>query len=367
MKEEKRMKFVNSMSKRERILAALNNREVDRIPWSPLIDKYFISSLPLQGKSMDIIETMRYIGNDIIERHVANPVTKYQNINFHSEERNGIIREGFETPVGSIFQEKRLSGGTDFVVKHYIETLEDMKIYQYVTEHTDYVPRIQDYIERNEYIGDDGIAIPSGMHTPIQDLLQYQCGVENTVYLMYDYPDEMDELLAVMHERNLRQYEKLINYPTPLIISYEDTSSTVISLQLYEEYCAPMINEYAKRMHDNGKLFVTHMCGKLSIFKELISEGKQDGIDSVCPPDTGDLCIWDACKNWGENKILIGGLDPSILSRMTEEQSVKTVQEIIEKMPDFKGFILSTGDAVAYGTPIGNLKAITDYLNGCKL
>lgn len=359
------MNYINRMSKRERILAALNNQEVDRVPWSPLIDNYFISSLPLQGKSMNIIEAMRYIGNDIIERHVATPFVQCQNIVFRSEERNGVIRECIETPVGSIFQEKKLSGGTDFVVKHYIETLEDMKIYQYVAEHTDYVPRIQECIDRNEYIGEDGIAIPSGMHTPIQDLLQYQCGVENTVYLMCDYPDEMDELLEVMQERNIRQYKKLVDYPVPLVISYEDTSSTVISPWLYEEYCAPMINEYTRLMHDSGKIFITHMCGRLTAFKDMIREGEQDGIDSVCPPDTGDLCIWDASKYWGHNKILIGGLDPSTFSRMTEEQSVRKVKEIMEMMPDLKGFILSTGDAVAYGTPIENLKAITDYLNGC--
>ena len=94
---------------RERILAALHYQPVDRLPWSPLIDDYFISSLPEQGMSMEIIQAMRYIGNDIMERHVASPLEKYTNVTIRSERGNGTTRLYYETPVGTIYQESRIS------------------------------------------------------------------------------------------------------------------------------------------------------------------------------------------------------------------------------------------------------------------
>lgn len=350
-------------TKRERIIRALHYQPVDRLPWSPLIEDYFISSLPGQGMPMETIEAMRYIGNDIMERHVAFATSLYRDLTRRVENRNGKTRVYFDTPVGSIYQEYSVTGNTSFATKHFITKPEDLKIYQYIAEHTDYRPEIEKFAERDRYIGDDGIATASGPESPIQEMLQKLCGVENTIYLMYDYPDEMDELLNAMHQRNLKHYRALAQYPTEVVIDYEDTSSTVMNPSMFQNYTAPVIEDYAKIMHDSGKVFITHMCGHLSTFAEMIGCGTQDGIDSVCPPDTGDFYAWDARKCWGDKKVIIGGIDPAELSRISVEKSVERTREILDRMPDLNGFILSTGDAVAYGTPIENLKAITDYLN----
>lgn len=353
----------SQLTKRERILAALHYQPVDRLPWSPLIDDYFMRSLPLQGLHMEIIEAMRYIGNDIMERHVAGPLPEYKNVTMRTEQREGISRLYYDTPVGTIYEESRITGKTSFVFKHFITEPEDLKVYQYIAEHTGYQPEIKKFAERDRYIGEDGIATVSGTMSPVQELLQKLCGVENTVYLMYDYPDEMEELLDAMHQRNIKQYRVLADYPTEVVFDYEDTSSTVMSPSMFQNYSAPMIADYANILHDSGKLFITHMCGKLSAFAGMIDCGIQDGIDSVCPPETGDLYAWDARKCWGDRKVIIGGIDPSEFSRMSAAQSIEKTREIMDKMPDLDGFILSTGDAVAYGTPIENLIAITNYIN----
>lgn len=349
---------------RERIIATLHKQETDRLCWSPLIDNYYISSLPLQNLHMDLIESMRYIGNDIIERHVEQPNVHHANLNLRKEHSSDgkYSRLYYETPVGTIYKEQKLSDNTNFTTKHLVETDEDIKIYQYIMENTTYTDRIKEFVQRDTFIGDDGIASVSAPMSPIQELLQDICGVENTVYLMADYPDEMDELMETMHESNKKQFHLLADYPCEAIIAYEDTSSTVMSRNMFLNYSQPQINDYAKIMHDNGKIYITHMCGKLSAFAEEIGAGLQDGIDSVCPPTTGDLCCWDARKIWGPNKIIIGGIEPPALARMNVEETLAYVDEIFQHMKGERGFILSTGDATPYGTPIENLLAITKYI-----
>lgn len=59
----------SGMTKKERVLAALYKKETDRIPFSPLCDDYFASSLEKQNHPYDLLRALRYIGADIIERH----------------------------------------------------------------------------------------------------------------------------------------------------------------------------------------------------------------------------------------------------------------------------------------------------------
>ncbi len=48
------MGSVADMTSRERILAACRMQEVDRVPWSPLLDGYFLSGLPGEPRPSDI-------------------------------------------------------------------------------------------------------------------------------------------------------------------------------------------------------------------------------------------------------------------------------------------------------------------------
>ena len=59
------------MNSKERLLAVLKGKKPDRIPWAPLIDGYFLSSLKEKNIKMNSIELLRHIRADILERHVT--------------------------------------------------------------------------------------------------------------------------------------------------------------------------------------------------------------------------------------------------------------------------------------------------------
>ncbi|MDD3242765.1 MAG: uroporphyrinogen decarboxylase family protein [Eubacteriales bacterium] len=352
-----------SMTVRERLSAALRSKEVDRLPWAPLTDPYFVNSIHLQGFDMNHLQIMKHMGCDFMERHVCNPKPIYRNVTMREERTPDVERTYYDTPVGSIYIErKHTSGNTWYVSKHSIETLEDVKVFTYIAQNTTYEANVEGFIAREKELGDDGIATPSGNMSPVQDVLQFAAGVENTVYLMADYPDEMDEMFDAMQQRNLRQYTELLKYPTDVIIDYEDTSSTVMSKNMFKNYSLPAIDEYADLCHTAGKLYITHMCGKLTAFVNEIGSGRQDGVDSVCPAGTGDLDPWTARETWGPGKVVIGGIDPPDLSRVTVEEAMMMAVRAMKRVANKRGFILSTGDAVPYGTPVRNMSAIADLI-----
>ena len=347
------------MTGRERLIAALNRKPVDRLPWSLCMDRYYTDSLPAQGKPMDLLTTLRYFENDIMERHV--PVFKnvMQGVDIRTQDNHGHRCTVYETPVGSIEEHYTQTGQTWYLSKPMLCTIHDVKVYQWIVEHSRYEPTYEVFVDRDKLVGEDGLATPSGPLTPIQQLLQHMMRIENTVYLLEDHPDEIMDLANAIHEHNLDAYRIMADSPAEVVFTYEDTSTTVMSRDMYQNLSAPQLDEYADILHAGDKVFIVHMCGKLKGFSDEVGAGRMDGIDSLCPPTTGDFWAHEARACWGPQKIIIGGLEPPFLQRATVEQTVRYTVDVINCMAPGDGFILSSGDAVSYGTPIANLEAVT--------
>jgi len=352
------------MNGRERVLATLHKLPTDHLCWSPLIGPYFNRSLPELGyEELCTPDAVRLVGGDIIERHVRTIERVFEgSIQEYTEGDDACHQRIIETPVGKLVTERRASdsGHTHYVSKRPVTCADDLRVMQYLYEHTTFRQDYGAYRERDAYIGEDGIASSSGPLTPIQHFLQFFAGVQTTVFLLADNRRAVEDCFDAMHHSNLEAYRMLAEGPAESIWIYEDTSSTVINPRLYKRYCAPLIDEYADICHAQDKVFITHMCGKLSAFNEQLRAGKQDGVDSVCPPTTGDIWAHEAREAWGPEKVIVGGIEPPALAMMSESETRDYVHRVIDQMPTFRGFILSTGDAVSYATPVENLRAVAE-------
>jgi hypothetical protein len=352
------------MTNRERLLAIFNGQETDRFSWSPLVDDYFIGSLPEMGyPKMSTIEFGKLIGYDIMERHVNPYIWNYgDKVNVRYESLGNENRTVFETPVGSIssvFTSSREGGG---ITKYPVVTLEDMKVYQYILENSIVDRDFERFIMTDKLIGDSGIATASVYETGTANMISRMMGLENMIYAMCDYPGEFDELVWAFHEFNKKIVHITCESPAQLIFCYEGTSTTVISDEIYLKYSLPQTDEYADIVHSYGKKFITHMCGKLTGFKDIIQKGRQDGIDSLCPPTTGDVTLCEALAYF-PGKLIIGGIEPPLLERMSVNETKNYVMDILEQCRLSKKFILSTGDATPYGTPVENIRKVQDIVS----
>jgi uroporphyrinogen-III decarboxylase len=357
---------MEEMTGRERVMAALNGKECDRLCWSPLIDNYFTSSMVSQGfQRTDWADAYRLIGADIIDRHTPT---------IHYFEDDKIVRtitsdgsrevELIETPVGNLTIERSTNPweASEHVTRFPIHTVADIHILEYMVEHTHHRENYAAFREHDQRIGEGGIATTSSPMTPLMDFMENLCGIQNTYFLLADHPTEMQACLGLMQAKNNEAYQLIAQGPEVVVICYEDTSSTILSPRVFRQYCAPALNEYAEICHAAGKLFLTHMCGKLSAFNSQLKTGLQDGIESICPPSTGDIWAREARAAWGPEKILFGGLEPASLERMTVAETTAYVTNILDQMPTFRRFILGTGDATAHSTPVANLRAVSEVV-----
>jgi len=351
------------MNSTERLMAVLTGKTPDRIPWAPLIDGYYTQSLPEQGLNMNEIQIIKHIGADVLLRHVNIVKSKFKNVEYKTIRNGNEELRIYETKVGNVESKYIYSGNTCFKKEPFIKSVENIKTMQYIAENTTYEKDYDVFNKAFIAIGDSGLASPSLPLTPIQSLLQTEMGIETFTYFLYDYPEEMEEFMSVLHSKNLENIK--LNADSPenmkIFIEYEDTSTTVMSPAWFKKYAKGCIDEYADILHKNDKIFITHMCGKLTGMVSSLIDAKMDGIDSVCPPTTGDLWSYEALERL-PGKIIIGGIEPPALQRMSVEETKAYVRNVITKSKPFGRFILSTGDATSHGTPVENLKAVTEII-----
>ena len=375
------------MTSRERLLAILNKEKaIDRAGWSPLIDGYYMSSLP-PGK--DIIDVFKEINADVMERHVftwnssldnkrvgmstngnsrifftENGVTVSEELK--KVEKGTLLTRQYEIP-GHILTAKSIyteeSPFIPFPLEYYVKDPEDIDAFIYIKKREKYIERFSNFIKEDERIGEAGIATDSSPTSPIQEIIQHLTGIEKFYTVFFtDYLSEIEKLIEVMHEKNMEAYRLLANSPASVVIGYENTSTTLVSPAIYEKYSLPYINDYADILHKKNKIFLTHRCGKLRGLVELFKKGKDDGIIDISPEPTGDLNIWDA-RQALPDKIVQGGLDPTILTQWPAQRVKDYVKLILNKTGSGDRLIIGTADATPKDAKIENLKAVGEIID----
>jgi len=348
------------MSGRERMLAALHRQPVDRIPWSPLLDDYFLSSVPA-GVPREAFAFCRYIGSDIFEWHPTARRTIYRDVTISSHRDGDQVWTTIETPVGRLTERRQVTPVTTFIVEPKIKSVADFGPYLYWVEHTEYQPDYESFLDVERRIGEDGLAIVSGPQSPAQFHIGEDMGLERFVYFVSDSPEELTAFLDAIHEKQKQAYRIAAESPAVAVLAPEDVSTSTMSPTLFVRFTRRYLNEYADIVHAAGKLFLAHMCGLLKGMAPYIADSRIDGIESLTPPTTGDLPVDQARAAW-PGKVIIGGLEPKTLAMCSEPEVRAHVVDTLSRAAPGDGFILSTGDATAHGTPVRNLMAVTEVV-----
>lgn len=371
------------MTSRERILTVLSGGLPDRVPWVPLIGRYFVSSLPKQGFEIESfaprsravtqilqqdlnlaeIEAAKLTGGDVFYRHAPAYILTSRDCTWFSHEQNGKVYKGWKTPLGDLEEVISFSHGTDFIEQHMLADSSAVPAYLHLLKSFDAVPAYEHITDLADYIGEDGVVTMSGPLTPIQEMLQFKMGVERTTFALFDEPEMMQDIFGCLNELNGKIYRILADAPasaSPVVITYEDTSTTVLSPDWYETYESGDLDAYTGILQGSGKTHIAHMCGKISLLTGQLKNNQFAGIDSVCPPTTGDLPVSRALQETG--KLIIGGLEPSSLERMDPDACYQYAMQTLEEASQQQAlhrFMLGSGDSVASGTPMENLRAVT--------
>ncbi len=373
----------SEMTSRERLLAALRGRPVDRLPWSPFL-AYWWEHQPQALQDRGQIAFFRELGADGLLRGFLSPFTVSDlggmngqttppppGVEIRRSEQGDDIRVWLETPVGILTMLGRRSsqGNTRFLVEHPVKRREDYKILSYIFERMIITPHYRPVAEQIAEVGEDGLSVPLISpfgKTPFQSLVEHWVGTEQLVFDLMDYPEEVEALLAVMSARAEEAVHISAASSAEAFITWEDSSTTNVSPALFRRYIAPEMKHWAEIVHAEDKLLLHHACGHLKQLLPIMAAEDVDSVESLSPPPTGNIEIWEAQAVLGRDTGLVGGIEPVMFLTLSLAELRAYVQNLLDRM-DPHGYILANSDSCPPGVSLEKFRLVTEMVRQHKV
>lgn len=358
------------MTSKERILNSLKGLPTDRIPWCPFL-AYYWESLPESIQEKGQLNYMKDIGADPLLRGMAElsqPV--YSNCEITETIKGKTKHQEYHTPVGTLRLEYTYSSGgnTWFLTRHPVESREDFKILQYIFENMRLKEDILSFEKNNRLIGNDGLLIPiigTQQKTSFQSLVEHWCGTVNLTYALADFPETVEECMMTMRERDKENVSIAAKSSAEGFIFWEDSSTTNISPQMFEEYTLPIIKEWGDIIHSSGKLLLHHACGHLRQLMPYIAVSGIDALESISPAPTGNIELKEARNALPDEIALIGGIEPVKFLNYSLDETYAYVRNILNDMKCSR-YILANSDSCPPGVEEEKFRLISSIVRECQ-
>jgi uroporphyrinogen-III decarboxylase len=193
-------------------------------------------------------------------------------------------------------------------------------------------------------------------------LIEILWGLENTHYLLHDHRAEVEDIMDKLHAVNLEAAKALAASPADVIISYENTSSTLHSADQFRDYILPYLNEYADVAHEAGKVYLIHQCGKLRAFVDDMATARFDGNIDISPGPTGDLPLDEAAALM-PGKVVAGGVDPTTFISRDTEAVRDEISGLIRRIKPYPGVLLGSADTTPWGARLENFHLMRELID----
>ncbi len=232
----------------------------------------------------------------------------------------------WETPPGRLTARRESNHMTEYPLK----TAGDIRVWRFVQENICH--------RRNPGFSEEDAGnslIMTFKWSPVQELFQFETGVENFYYFLADAPDEMAALIETMHRKNLEALSVGFKAcPKATVFQLiENTTAAVLSPSVYREITLPHVRAYVDMAHEHGMKCIVHMCGNLEGLFDCFAETGMDGIHAVTPPPVGDMNYMTVREYFGDEFVIIGRLNAQLwIGKTTEEISEVLVSMIPEKL-----------------------------------
>lgn len=337
------------MNSRERVIAALERRQADRIPLVEWVIAEEVMDALLPGKGY--YEFNDWIGLDNASLNRSS--WDRENVQFVDEEKElfrdhwGIIRAlGPES--------------SPYPVEGPIKAPEDLDSYEPPDpEAPDVLGKIPEVVARYEgkkaitAICRDAFFNPSHLR-----------GVKNFLMDMIDRPKLVHALIETALGYDLRVTQRLIEAGVEVVVlgdDYADRNGPLMSPRHFKEFILPGLKRAVDNAHDAGAYVVKHTDGNIMPLMDMIVE---TGIDAINPlePAAG-IDIAHVKRKYGDRVTIIGNIDcGELLCHASPDEVRRVTRETIEVASAGGGYCLSSSNSIHSAVKPENYLAMVETL-----
>jgi len=195
-------------------------------------------------------------------------------------------------------------------------------------------------------------AVIGETYSPMFELIEYM-GIEKTMMSFLLSPEKIHVLLERFLEKSIAVAKAQILTGIDAIgISSPFAGGKFISRDCYKEFVLPYEKKLVQAIHSfrPGFIVYVHTCGSIGDRLDLMVENGVDGIECMDPAPLGDSDLADAKKRVGDRVFLKGNMDSvNVLMKATPESLEAYVKQKIMDGGKGGGYILSSACSVSPG------------------
>ena len=192
------------------------------------------------------------------------------------------------------------------------------------------------------------VSIHAEVFSPFTHLMEL-FGYEHALVALLDEPQKCHEALAVLTRKVLAQVERYADCgPDAILVSSAFAGAGFISRQMYKEFVVPYEDQLFRAIRDRGPKAYVHTCGAIGDRLDIMSESCVDGIDTLDPPPLGTVDLAQAKAKYGKRFFFKGNLDAVNEMLGADDRTFEeAVSDRISIGKPGSGYILSSACSVA--------------------
>jgi len=292
------------MTLRERLMTVFQGGKADRVPLT--IYDWILEAVyqgqknPFQDQGLTLIG----VAGVSEDRHDDTVTIDRKEV---GSGRDRQIITTIKTPVGEVTECAGFdpSFGSKWIREHFIKSVDDYKVMQYVYDHTMAEPEYEKFVAADREMAERGIIV-GGIHPiPVMWFMVEIMGAETWCEGIMLHTDQFDAL----HESLTRVYKKRLEIaadsPAEVIWYADNVTGDLVSPKIFNKYCKPIYDYGCKILKQAGKLTFAHYDGKNQPLKECIASVNIDIIEAFTPPPMEQMTVAEARAAWPDKVLSI--------------------------------------------------------------
>ena len=352
MSKEKR-----EMTIRERSVAAIRHKPVDRIPFFDIgVDPDVAKAVAeIQGRlfgnvkmddlleSGDPIENVK--GQALLECEISRTLWRH-NINFFG------CSHPFATEEGALdYLLDPAQKHLEFSADGQIKNMPDVEEVRYVKHDSVFWDRAKAFVEhKGEFAA--GAMLWLGI-----DPVWHSMGFETFSISLLETPEVVERFMDRVTDWLAETARGLCEIGFDFVWARDDIAyktQPFFSPKLYREH----LLGYTRKVSEQISLpWIYHSDGNLvPIIDDLLSQG----MDALHPLEPGAMDLGELKTGWGDKISLVGNIDLNTLTLGTPEKTRQEVKSRISQLGQGYGYIVSSGNSISSYCQPQNVKAMSD-------
>ena len=192
------------------------------------------------------------------------------------------------------------------------------------------------------------VSVHAEVFSPFTHLMEL-FGYEQALLALCDAPDKCHEVLAILTRNVLARVELYGRCgPDAILVSSAFAGAGFISRQMYKKFVAPYEDPVFRAIHQHGSKAYVHTCGAIGDRLDLMGETCVDGIDTLDPAPLGTVDLAEAKSKYGRRFFFKGNLDAvNEMLNADDRTFEQAVKDRIRIGKPGSGYILSSACSVA--------------------